>query len=315
MPELYRKAALERISNPEQLDRALKITSPLSWLVLVAITIMIAITGVWSVYGNLPTTVSAPCQIVSPASTNAVYATVTGTVNQIYVYEGEQIVKGQEVMQIGLADGTVRTIASDQDGIVSEISVMLAATVTQNSEIIRITPNTAADRVAVAYVPFSDVKKIRSDLGWRRDGETRETAKRGPQWLREMVESLFPQAADDGSNDVQITLSNLNSQTYGHMTGYVMNIDSQPTSTTSMGKVLGKENNQATTFAKDNIPVAAVTIGLYTTEDGRIWWSNEKGMGQEVGLGAQGTARFIVRKDAPITKLFTRLKEIWSGGD
>ena len=43
MPELYRKASLERISNPEQLDKTLKITSPLSWLVLIAITLMIVV--------------------------------------------------------------------------------------------------------------------------------------------------------------------------------------------------------------------------------------------------------------------------------
>ncbi len=42
MSELYRKAALERISSPEQLDKVLEVSSPLSWPTLIGIAVLLA---------------------------------------------------------------------------------------------------------------------------------------------------------------------------------------------------------------------------------------------------------------------------------
>lgn len=42
MADLYRKAALERISSPEQLDKVLEVSSPMSWPVLVCIAVLLA---------------------------------------------------------------------------------------------------------------------------------------------------------------------------------------------------------------------------------------------------------------------------------
>ena len=41
MAQLYRKSAVERISTPEQLDKALTVTSPMSWIALAAVTVVI----------------------------------------------------------------------------------------------------------------------------------------------------------------------------------------------------------------------------------------------------------------------------------
>ena len=58
MAELYRKSALERISSPEQLDKALKVTSPMSWLALLALTVIVIVTLIWSIVGTIPVTVT-----------------------------------------------------------------------------------------------------------------------------------------------------------------------------------------------------------------------------------------------------------------
>jgi hypothetical protein len=55
MPDLYNKAALERLSNPEQLDKAITVSKPASWLALIGITLVFATAIVWSVLGTLPT--------------------------------------------------------------------------------------------------------------------------------------------------------------------------------------------------------------------------------------------------------------------
>ncbi|MBQ3011719.1 MAG: hypothetical protein IJD81_11060 [Oscillospiraceae bacterium] len=73
MADLYRKSALERISSPEQLDKALTVSSPMSWLALGAVTVLIVITLVWSIFGTIPVTVTTNGVVSSAISTNAVY--------------------------------------------------------------------------------------------------------------------------------------------------------------------------------------------------------------------------------------------------
>lgn len=54
MSKIYRKASLEKLSSPEQLDNLIKITSPSYWLTLVGgITIIIGVV-IWAFYGQLP---------------------------------------------------------------------------------------------------------------------------------------------------------------------------------------------------------------------------------------------------------------------
>jgi len=55
MSDLYNKAALERLSSPEQLDKAITVSKPASWLVLLGIAVVIVAAIIWSVLGTLPT--------------------------------------------------------------------------------------------------------------------------------------------------------------------------------------------------------------------------------------------------------------------
>ena len=59
MAELFRKSSLEKLSSPEQLDKAITVSTPVSWLALIGITAIIGAVVVWSILGSLPTIVSA----------------------------------------------------------------------------------------------------------------------------------------------------------------------------------------------------------------------------------------------------------------
>ena len=57
MSGLFRKAALERLSSPEQLDKAIVVSSPVSWLALIGVTVIIVAGILWLVYGDLPVSI------------------------------------------------------------------------------------------------------------------------------------------------------------------------------------------------------------------------------------------------------------------
>ena len=45
--KLFRKTALETVSNPEQLDQHIRVTRPFSWVILVAIISFVIGVGIW----------------------------------------------------------------------------------------------------------------------------------------------------------------------------------------------------------------------------------------------------------------------------
>lgn len=58
MARLFRKASLDRIASPDQLDAMLKVTSPMSWVAIAAATVLSVIVVIWAFLGSIPTTVS-----------------------------------------------------------------------------------------------------------------------------------------------------------------------------------------------------------------------------------------------------------------
>ncbi len=56
---IFRKASLDSISSPEQLNDYIKVSNPSIWIVLMAMFILLAVLVVWSITGSLPTSVHA----------------------------------------------------------------------------------------------------------------------------------------------------------------------------------------------------------------------------------------------------------------
>lgn len=279
MAELYRKSALERISSPEQLDKALQLTSPMSWLALGAVTLLILVTLIWSIWGTIPVTVTTDGVISSAVSTNAVHMEESGSVVSILVRPGTQLHLGDPVATYKTGSGTVKTLTSNQVGTVTQVLVSAGDSCMQGSEILRISPSVSASQVVVCYVGLQDAKKLERGM------------------------------------DVYVYLSSAESQAYGHMEGRIINIDSYAASGTGMSYVLGADNNLASQFLQ-NGAVVAVTCELYPdseTQSG-YYWSGRKGAQVEVSNGSLVSAKVIVEQIPPISKLFSGLKEMWGDG-
>lgn len=289
--DIYRKAALERLATADQLDKVMKITSPLSWIALLGATILIVAVIIWSFTGSLPSTVTANGMVVgSSTATNTLMANGDGTV-VLNVNEGQWIVEGDVIARIVPNSDYEETIdcVSDQSCWISSILVADGAAVTSGTELMRIRPYTRDNQrqVVVCYVPITDIGKI--DFG--------------------MIATITLTAADSSS--------------YGHMEGRVINIDSYATSNRGIEAVVGSDNSMANLFAKDG-GVCAVTLEpLPAASDisGRkndYWWSNPKGYTFEFSDKMMCTVKIRTSSkdpvsERPITKLFTKLKDIWGG--
>ena len=275
MANFYDKSTLQQISSPEQLDKTLRVTSPMSWLSIAAIGLILLCVLVWSIFGTIPMTVTAQGILASPVSTNAVYAKENGEVLSVLVSPGDALHLGDEILRYRSANGEVATLTSDQVGTVSDIMTEIGSTLYQGSEAIRISPKVSSPHVAVCYIPLQDAGKIERGMS------------------------------------VHIYLSSVDSQNYGHMEARVINIDSHAASEMGMQHVLGSGNALAAGFSA-NGAVAAVTCELYPADTvSGYYWPGKKGAVLSVSGGSLLSAKIVTEEIAPITKLFSKLGEIF----
>ena len=275
MAELYRKSALEKISSPEQLDKALTVTSPASWIALLGIAVIVVAGIIWSILGTIPITVSTQ-GIVSPkVGTNAVYAADSGTVLSVSARPGVELHMGDELCRYRTSGNEIRSIYSDQVGEVADVMVENGMTISPGNEIVRVAPKTENHQVAVCYVPLSQVAKLERGM------------------------------------TVQVYLDGVDSQAKGHMTARITNIDSYAANNTGMASVLGADNNLIAVFQQYGA-VVAVACEFYPgdTTSG-YYWTNEKGSEVSVPNGALISAKITTQEVAHISKLFANIAEIW----
>lgn len=276
MADLYRKSALERMSNPEQLDMVLKVTSPKSWIALVGITLIVVVTIVWSIVGTIPETITAKGVVSAVVGSNSVYTEDAGKVVSLRVREGDEVHLGDPVMTYRNSSNEIVEVYSDQVGIVSDLVVKKDDEFTPGKDVIRVSPIAQDSQIVVCYVPLAKAKKI----------------ERGMQ--------------------VNITLDSLDSNSYGNMVARVINIDAYATPKAGISSVIGSDNNLESTFNKDGA-VVAVACELYPSSDtaSGYYWSNAKGASVDVQNGSLVTAKIVADEVAPITKLFSKLRDIW----
>ena len=56
---VFRRAALERLASPEQLDQLMQLTTPKGWLALLALCALLVAAMVWALWGTVYTTIGA----------------------------------------------------------------------------------------------------------------------------------------------------------------------------------------------------------------------------------------------------------------
>ena len=101
LTQMFRQAALDRLSSPELLDRALTVTTTKIWLAVAAFAAIAGAAVVWSVKGDVPTYVRANGILLSHGGTivDAVPSGV-GTLSKIIPTVGDDVKKDEVVAEV-----------------------------------------------------------------------------------------------------------------------------------------------------------------------------------------------------------------------
>jgi HlyD family secretion protein len=97
---IFRKVALERLSSPDQLDQAMRVTSPQQWLALLTCIGIIVGVIAWSIFGLIPSRIEARGILIKSGGVAMILARSKGQITTLYIAKDELINKGQIVARI-----------------------------------------------------------------------------------------------------------------------------------------------------------------------------------------------------------------------
>lgn len=125
-PAIFRQAALDRLSNPEQLDRIMTVARPGDWLAFVALLAVVLTAVGWGVLGSMATRVSGSGILV--ARGGAIFSPVAngdGLVMALSVAPGQRVTAGQRLARVAQPDLEEQYVSAG--AVVAEYEAQFAA--------------------------------------------------------------------------------------------------------------------------------------------------------------------------------------------
>src|SRR5687767_1511235 len=94
---MFRKAALEQLASPDQLDQLLRVTTPRGWIGLGAISALLIAAIIWGVAGRIAATVTGQGILLQGGRVYGVVSPIAGEVTALFVKVGDIVREGQDV--------------------------------------------------------------------------------------------------------------------------------------------------------------------------------------------------------------------------
>lgn len=269
MSDIYRKTALDKLSNPEQLDKAINIATPFSWLAIIAAALIIISFLIWSFFGTVVKTVEISGNIVSKDSVCAIHSNCIGSLKEIKVKTGQKVETGKTIAIVNM-NGEKKEVKSDISGTITDILVAENSKVFMGTEILRVSPEINGEKIFAFYVP-------KGNAGYKK------------------------------GMDVQLYPVGIDSQKYGYIKAHITYVDEFPADINNMAYVLGTGNIVFKQYNNAYSIIICEIEEDKSTKSG-FAWSNKKGAEIEINLGTEATAKIIQERIKPIDKFLEKFK-------
>jgi len=96
----YRKASLEKLTSPDQLNQRLQVVTFRGWIGLLVMAILVVAILFWAFLGSIPVIVEGRGVFFDPNKTVLVRSEIQGTVSRIFVRSGDFVEQGTELMAL-----------------------------------------------------------------------------------------------------------------------------------------------------------------------------------------------------------------------
>lgn len=309
--KIFSREALNKLRSPEKLDTLLPITTPINWMALIAIGILLFSVVLWSIFGAFTVKVDGMGMIMDSAGVVNVSHISDGKIKQIYVHSGSKIKKGDLIarMEQPVQDADTRMaqynialsqsdrdamsrasehdakktqelvneyIYSDYDGIVDEVIVETGSIINVGTPICSIRRTQNRDELSgVLYIPVEQGKRVETGMS------------------------------------IQLAPNGVDTSQSGWLLGVVRSVSQYPTSTTAMSKVLGNEQLVQYILNNERGAVMEVKFDLVKDENSEsgYLWTSFVGQHKPITAGSFCTGSIIIDRVPPIEKVFYKFSQ------
>ena len=309
--QIFSQEALDKLRTPERLDLLLPITTPIGWMLMIAIGILLFAVLLWSVFGSFTVKVDGMGLIMDSAGVVNVTHIASGKVTEVYVKTGSVVHKGDLIAHMEQASQSADTrmarhgtglaandrdalgrvyeyeakkeqqdiaedIISDYDGIVDEVIAEPGSFINSGSPIctVRITQE-RDELIGLFYIPVEKGKRVEPG----------------------MTIQLAP-------NGVDVSES-------GSLIGVVRNVSQYPISAQGISKRLGNEPLAEWIKAKEGSAMMEVRFDLVEDKDSAsgYLWTSKVGKHRPVTPASFVTGSIIVDRRPPLEKVFYKFSQ------
>lgn len=309
--QIFSQEALDKLRTPEKLDTMLPITTPVSWMALIAILVLLFAVVLWSIYGAFTVKADGMGMIMDSAGVMNISHITNGKISKLYIRPGMIIKKGDLIAHMEQAEQSADTrmaqygmglassdrdamgrayqydakryqqdvaedIYSDYDGIVDEVMVDVGSMISAGTPIcsVRITQN-REDLMGLLYIPLDKGKRV--EVG--------------------MTIQLEPNGADV-------------SQT-GSLIGVVRSVSQYPITAQGIQQHLGNAQLAQWILQAQQSSLMEVTFDLVKDDDDKsgYLWTSKVGEHKPITAGSFCKGSIIIERKPPIEKVFYKLSQ------
>ena len=309
--QIFSQDALDKLRSPEKLDEMLPITTPINWMALISILVLLFSIVLWSIFGAFTVKADGMGLIMDSAGVLNISHVASGKISKLYVKPGDEIKKGDLIAHMeqasqsadtrmaqygmGLASSdrdamnrdyqynakeyqqnVAENIYSDYDGIIDEVMVDEGSMVSAGTPIcsVRITQN-RDELTGLLYVPVDKGKRIEKG----------------------MTIQLAP-------NGVDVSQS-------GSLIGVVRTVSQYPVTAQGIGQHLGNSQLAQFILQAEQGAVMEVTFDLVKDADSEsgYLWTSKVGEHKPITPGSFCTGSIIIERKPPIEKVFYKLSQ------
>ncbi len=110
---IFREAAIDRLSSPDQLDQVVGVTRPMDWIAAAVMALAILVLLIWSVVGKVPTRVAGDGIVMGAGGEVAdAAAPAGGRLRAVVVAVGDRVRRGQPIAELAQDDAGERSRAA-----------------------------------------------------------------------------------------------------------------------------------------------------------------------------------------------------------
>lgn len=302
--DIFSKEALEKVSNPEQLDQHVRITRPSAWVAIGAIFAILVGVGIWAFVGNISNGADVGGVMFPTDSLVLKTSESGGTITDVLVNETDTVEKG-DILAVVPDEATLAQIAEKQQAFAaagadaqSTLGLALEALKAQyiNNSFIVADKGGNINQI----LPIGSTVEPGETVAMNVSNESTANSKEIIAYVSYSIASNFKVGME-----AQVTPVNLKREEYGYMTGTITKIGSSVITESDVIRAMGTTKYIASMELAPDAVEVRIRINVDNSSRNGYEWSNAKGKNiEKIDIGTLCNIKVIISNKKPISLLF-----------